>query len=92
MILEIKGYYGHDVHLINVDAIESISYASPRHNGNSDHRTLDIQFKNRNLSIDFLSYVDRGRLEYDKLVDAMRANHKQFVYHCEQKDATNGRA
>lgn len=78
-MVEIKGYYSHDVHMINIDAIESVSYASDRHGWNSEHRTLLISFKNNRLDINFLSYIERGKREYDIIIEAMRVNHKQYI-------------
>lgn len=79
MMVEIKGYYGHDVHMINVDSIESVSYSSPRHGRSSDNRELVINFQRSSLAIDFLSYIERGKREYDIIIEAMRTNHKQYI-------------
>jgi hypothetical protein len=85
MMVEIKGYYTQDRHMINVDAIESVSYASPRHGGSSEHRELSISFKHNNLNIDFLSYIERGQREYDIIIEAMRMNHQQYITRKEEK-------
>ena len=79
MMVEIKGYYSHDIHMINVDAIESVSFSSSRRGSGSENRTLEVKFRNSQLIIDFLSYVDRGQREYDIIIEAMRASHKQYV-------------
>ena len=85
MMVEIEGYYSHDIHMINVDAIESVSYSSPRHGTSSDNRTLEVKFRNSQLTIGFLSYIDRGQREYDYIIEAMRASHKQYVNREETK-------
>ena len=79
MLIEIKGYYQHDKHMIKVDDVEIVSLQSPRHGTDTNHRELVIQMKNSTLVIEFLKYVERAEQEYNAIVQALRFRDKQFI-------------